>query len=302
MSESVFVEYDLAGADWVVTAYLSQDERMLNIVRAGIRPHGVTGSLISGAPKDLVELEAKLVGHTTDPDEVRARRKELPQLWQTTKGLVPVSSFFFPRNMSIDQMGKKANHGLNYNMGYRRFALEFGLMETDAKRIEYSYKHEAYPGLTGFYYPSIERELKQCGRALTNCFGYRRTFLDRWGPELLNAAYSFKPQGTVGEVTKRGMVRIYNDRTSLKDVALAAQVHDSVLCDHRFSSVDQLTEQIRICTEYMKEPITYYGDTFTLRVDAKLGFSWGESSMVSVDIDNLDAVLAEARKHVTEVA
>ena len=46
----ILLELDLAGADWVIVAYESQDENMLTIVEEGLDPHASTGSLISGAP------------------------------------------------------------------------------------------------------------------------------------------------------------------------------------------------------------------------------------------------------------
>jgi hypothetical protein len=121
----MFLEFDLANAEWVVTAYLAGDENMIEIIQSGRSPHIATGALISGAPEEFVLEEHKLLGMQSDPDTIRSIRK----------GLKIPQGIFMPRSMSIRQAGKKSNHGLNYGMRYRRFALENEMPETDAKPI-----------------------------------------------------------------------------------------------------------------------------------------------------------------------
>ena len=276
MEKIIFVEVDLVQAEWVVTAYCSQDARMLKVVEDKLDPHVTTGMLISNAAEEIVVLDHKLVGHLTDPHDISKIRADK---------LAPVQNLdtiFLPRTMSIRQAGKKSNHGLNYNMGYKRFALENELDEAEARRIVGLYKDVAYPGLHN-YYREVERELKERGRKLKNCFGQARTFLDKWGPDLLNAAYAFKPQSTVGNVTNNGLRRIYNDTSNLEEVNLAAQVHDSILNEHTFSSIPALANQILWVDRHMSTVCHYHGENFTLRREYKLGMTWGQDDMVDVE-------------------
>lgn len=269
------VETDLEGADWVVTAYCCQDSAMLEVVEKGLKPHTRTGSLISGAPEDFVELEHSRVGDRTDPVDIARIRKHLPTEWRG----IGVRHFFMPRSMSIRQAGKKSNHGLNYGMRYKRFALENELPELDAKRIVDNYRNVAYPGLKRWY-QLIADELRANRRRLTNCFGQTRAFMDRWGPDLLDAAYAFKPQSTVANVTNRGMHTIY--RSPYDKINLAAQVHDSILTHHEFDSWDELGEQIWWVDQAMECELEYHQRQFTLKRSVKLGINWGKDCMIDV--------------------
>lgn len=276
MSYKGFIEVDLVQAEWVVTAFLAADQRMLDVVNSGRDPHLRTGSLISGAPEDFVATEDVAVGHLKDPKDISEARKALPKEWDGVK----VADFFKPRVMSIRQAGKKANHGLNYGMGYRRFAFENEMEESDAKRICHIYRDIAYPGLNR-YYEVIEDELRRNNRTLTNCFGQTIQFMDRWGPELLMAAYAFRPQSTVGNITNFALRDIYACK-GLDRVIPAAQVHDSILCEHEWDTFDELIGQIQDVRELMSEPFEYNSMEYTLKTEVKIGINWGDDGMISL--------------------
>ena len=185
---NILMELDKAGAEWVIVAYASGDASMIHVIESGKSPHTVTGSLISGAPEEFVERENAIIGHHTDPDTIYDLRMEHFQ------NEFENSNWFFPRIFSIRQMGKKSNHGLNYDMRYRRFALENEMDETESKAIVESYHRDAYPGIK-LWHNTIKNKLNE-NRTLENCFGRRRKFFDAWGPELFDAAYSFISSGS----------------------------------------------------------------------------------------------------------
>ena len=113
----MLLEFDLAGAEWVIVAYLSGDKNMLETVHSGESPHVCTGHLMTRVPKALIEKEQKFLSSATDPDLIaEMRRQHIPELFDDP-------TYFLPRTMTIRQMGKKSNHGLNYNLKYRHFAL-----------------------------------------------------------------------------------------------------------------------------------------------------------------------------------
>lgn len=274
---NILLEFDKAGAEWVVVAYLSGDARMLEIIETGRSPHVVTGSLISGAPEHLVELENKIVEHNTDPHTVASLRED-PRL----KELFQVPGLFLPRTMSIRQAGKKSNHGLNYGMRYRRFALENEMDEKDAKIITENYNTRAYPGVPAWQ-GSIRDELRD-GRTLTNCFGRKVRLLEEWGDELFLKAYSFKPQSTIGDMVNRAICIAYEDPTPIfTKMDLLTQTHDSVTVQYPIDDWHSLAEFcVKFGTDYMSPVISYGGREFQVKTDLKIGVNWGE--MVGVKL------------------
>jgi len=287
---SCFVEVDLAQAEWVVTGHLARDAQMLDVIRNDLDPHTRTGALISRAPEAFVLLENDIVGHSTDPVEISNLRRKLP----TEFNGVPIAKYFMPRNMSIRQAGKKSNHGLNYNMQYKRFALENGMPENDANTIVNTYRNIAYPGLKT-YYDFVANSLRKNNRRLTNCYGQSRQFLDKWGNDLLDAAYAFLPQSTVGNITAFAWQAIYNDTDLQKCVDLGAQVHDSILTEHRFTSFSQLADQINSIVAYLATPFEYFAQRFVIKREVKIGLSWGESAMTLVPIIGRECAVVNAR-------
>lgn len=292
----ILVEFDLAGAEWVVVAYLSGDKNMLDVVQSGRSPHVVTGALISGATEEFVLAEHDLVGSHTDPDTIMALRSSI----DIPRGI------FLPRSMSIRQAGKKSNHGCNYYMRYRRFALENEMPEADAEPIVEYYSKKAYPGLE-MYWEGIRDEMKETGRILQNCFGRKVRLTGEWGVELWMAAYSFKPQSTVVDLCIDGMIDAYEDESiAFKDVHIGAQVHDSVMANFpRPQDTDGWYRLARFIHKmvyvHMSREIRYTGivdkveRSFTLGVDAKIGHNWGDMRKVKVT-QNIDALVEELKK------
>jgi hypothetical protein len=264
----MFVEFDLAGAEWVIVAYLANDANMIDIIESGRSPHVATGSLISGAPEELVIAEHDFLGSMTDADGLMMfRSAEMPELWH--------GGFFIPRTMTIRQAGKKSNHGLNYDMRYKRFALENEMPETDAKPITERY-HAVFPGIRDTFHGDVKKELRENDRTLVNLFGDKVRLMDQSGPDLWDKAYSYKPQSTVAKIVTRAMVAAYNDCSDLMgSMGLRANVHDSILVNWPDNKRDQLVPFAERMVELLSPPLTAKGRTFTLGVDVKVGPNWG---------------------------
>ena len=268
----ILLEFDLSGAEWVIVAYKSNDANMIGVVESGKSPHVVTGSLISGVPEDLVEKENKIVGALNDPVKIdQLREKELPQLFD-------IQGAFLPRTMSIRQAGKKSNHGLNYGMKFRLFALTNEIPEKDAIVMCDAYSTIAYPGVQDYWKECIAQLRKD--RTLTNCFGRKVKLLGEWGPDLFMQAYSYIPQSTVVDIVNDALCSVYENLDPLFVPAeLLAQVHDSLMLqypvpnnEHEWDELVSFVMQVR---DYMRPEIEYSGHKFRLRSDLKMGFSWG---------------------------
>lgn len=296
----LLIEFDLAGAEWVVVAYISGDENMLGVVRSGKSPHIVTGSLISGASEELVLAEHKLVGNHTDARKIEELRQPLT---------IP-EGIFLPRSMSIRQAGKKSNHGLNYGMKYRRAALEWEIPENDAKPIVEAYSTVAYPGLEKGFWEPTRAQLRE-NRTLTNCFGRKVRLMGEWGNDLFDQAYSFVPQSTVVDSCLQALCQAYEDAAAyMAQMRMSAQTHDSLMAQHPIPHSQEGWENLaRMCNriaEYMSPELEYGGHKFRLGVDMKVGISWGTMLSVKLDpaieilADSLQAALVELQEAVPE--
>ena len=278
----ILVELDKAGAEWVIVANLSGDENMLDVVRSGKSPHTRTGSLISGASEELVEKEDDLVGVNTDPLLIEELRQSISEL--------NTSNYFLPRSMSIRQAGKKSNHGLNYDMRYKRFALENEIQEKEAKTLVDLY-HSAYPGIR-VWHKTIQNQLRK-DRTLVNCFGRKRKFLGAWGPDLFNAAYSFLPQSTTWDILRQGLIKTYNDTSILfRPVEILTEVHDSF--DFQYPTrPDDLAQVVhKISTDYLNSLCVYGSRKFYINTTVKIGFSYGNMKPIKLS-DDIDSISKE---------
>lgn len=265
----MFVEIDKRQAEWIVTAYLSGDARMIEVIESSLDPHIHTAHLITGAPKELLEKEVGVVGLNTDPDLIFQLRNEgIPELLE--------AAHFLPRSMSSRQMGKKGNHGLNYRLGYRTFALYNELPEGEAEGIVNAYR-DVYCNLP-IWWDATENELRR-NRVMTNCFGRVRRFMGEWNDELIRSAIAFRPQSTVVDLLNRGMIKIYNDDTNfVRPMELGAQVHDSALFQYPVGKWKSMAKCILRFCEYLNPTMEYGGRQFQIPSDIKAGLSWGASS------------------------
>ena len=273
----LFLEIDLAGAEWIVVAYYAQDKDMMEVCQGTESPHLITAHRMSGVPKDLILLEDEAVGHLTDPADIKTVREEAtPQLfdWQN-KGT------FLPSNMSLRQAAKRANHGLNYGLGYRTFSVLYNMPERDAKRICELYLR-SYPGVERMH-KYIRDTLQNSRRTLVNCFGRQQRFHTRWGDELFRSAYAFPAQSTVVDIVNQGIRKIWDD-PQLVDWQMLMQVHDSILFQVDDPGDDaamaRLCEQVRIATQHLSPQFEYHKRTFTIPVELKASrSSWGDMTL-----------------------
>lgn len=266
----VLVEIDKRQAEWVVVAYASGDVNMIRAVEDGVDVHIHTASLMFNLPKEVIEYEAKIIGHETNPERVKNARTN-------DEVLQKVYSENWPRNMSLRQCGKKSNHGLNYDEGFVNFSLLNELEQREGKRIVNLY-HEIYPGIRK-YYATVQR-LLQKDRTLTNCFGRKVYFMGEWGHDLWKSAYSMLPQSTVVDSLNQGMIKIYHDAqiTRVYNVDILAQVHDSILMQVPIQVVSDsrsFNNLLQKVFAYVSPTCEYSGRKFQIATDAKIGSNWG---------------------------
>lgn len=175
---------------------------------------------------------------------------------------VPSSFYMIRRNGKISVTGNT-----NYSAGPAVLSARLDISMKDAKLLLSTY-HNACPQLQ-VWQQRIQEELKRT-RTLTNLFGRRHYFLERWGDNLFRSAYSFMPQSTVGDLLNKALVTIYNNHPEL-DIIL--QLHDAIYC---FVDEDKVEQSITTMRNAMLIPLQYKGEEFTIDVDFSVGKSWGE--------------------------
>lgn len=233
---------DLSQAENRIVAYVGKIEKMINAFETGQDVHRLTASLIFNKPVDQISDE-------------------------------PGSCSLGNGESTERQWGKKANHGLNYDFGYKSFALLYDMSESDAKFIVDQY-HKAYPELRQNFHGYVKRCLRET-RTITNLMERKTLFLTDICDKTFKEAYSCIPQGTVGDViNERGMAFLYYNK-SFRAVELLMQVHDSI------------TFQIPISTGWayhafvlqslkdsLEQPLTtHYGRSFVIPADTVMGLS-----------------------------
>lgn len=263
----IFVELDKRQSEWVITAYASGDPTMIGTVERGEDVHVTTGCLISGLDRAMVEMDAAFVGHETDQDKIfEIRQSTYPEIYDLAN--------FLPRSMSVRQAGKKSDHGLNYIMGYWRFALENEIPEKEAKIMVNAYR-EGYSGLPA-YWERVNGRLSR-NRTLVNCFGRPRRFLGQMNDDLLKAGVAYMSQSTNADLVNQAIIKTYNDPAPyIEPLTMSAQVHDSILNQFPIGDWKTCAQAMLREKEHLNPTMCYEGREFQIETDMEIGLNWGK--------------------------
>lgn len=263
--ECLLVNVDLAQAENRVVAYIAPEPTMIKAFEDGTDMHRQTASLIFGKPFKEISDEP---------------------------GSAPIGT----GNHSERFWGKKANHSLNYDLGYRSFAVTNELPESESKFIVERF-HLAYPGIRQ-YHAWIRFKLSK-GRTLTNPFGRRRIFAGRWGDELFKDGYAWLPQSTVADKLNRdGLNFMYYNQQWFWLFDILNQVHDSLTFQFNVNkcTATQVAEALIRLKDSLESPIQWKGTSFSIPADVTIGKNLSKKSMMGVDKDEFTTVARLARR------
>jgi DNA polymerase-1 len=251
-------EIDKSQAENRIVAYIAPEPLMIEAFETGKDVHRLTAGLIFGKHSDEISDE-------------------------------PGSCSLGNGEQSERFWGKKANHGLNYDLGYKSFALYYEIPEREAKFIVERY-HHAYPGIRR-YHRWIQSELHNHGR-LTNLLGRTRKFYGKRGDQRNKEAYSFIPQSTVpDELNSKGLVNIYHS-PSYKPIELLNQVHDSIVFQIPVSiGFDNMAKMLKKLKWELETPLSWKGNEFSIPIDCKMGKVLGMAN--GVDLSESVDIVAE---------
>lgn len=237
---------DLSQAENRIVAYVGGVQEMIECFERGDDVHALTAGLIFGI----------------DPDQIKQMDKE--QIMADIGG----------GNYTHRFWGKKSNHALNYDMGYRTFSIVNEIQEVEGKIIVDRY-HRAYPGVRKSYH-EIVRAMLSKNRTVTNLMGRTRLFLDRWGDTLFKEAYAQIPQSTVADIiNERGINYIYYDNydDSFRLLELLLQVHDSIVFQIPLNLPWGVHEDILTkLREKLETPLRWRAREFVIPADIKVSF------------------------------
>jgi uracil-DNA glycosylase family 4 len=228
--------------------------------------------------QDFAQAENRVVAYIANEGKM---------IWAFEKGIdIHVQTGALLRGVPLDKVtpeirteGKIANHGLNYDLGYKSFAIYYGLTEPEAKKIVDTY-HIIYPGIREWHRATKE-ELVRNHNTLVNCFGRRRAFRGRWGHEMFKLAYNYVPQSTIGDLTNLALIFMYERQDLFPEVIILNNIHDSIRYEIPIHiGPERIVEIVKRSKAEMELPIEWKGRSFNVPVDTKLGFSFNEKDMM----------------------
>jgi uracil-DNA glycosylase family 4 len=252
----IIYEVDLSQAENREVAYFAPEPLMIKAFEEGIDIHSQTASLISGLPYD----------------EVIAQNKEnIP---------CPIGGGIYTWRF----WGKKTNHGLNYDEGYKTFAFINEIPDHEARVMVERY-HQIYPGVRQNYHTWVKSQLAK-DRSLTNPYGHKRLFMDRWGDELFKSAFSFLPQSTTAhKINVDGIEYIYYDQDLFRYVELLNQVHDSTAFQIPipFENWTETASIILNIKASLEQSIKWRAQEFKIPAEFKMGLNMGQMEAIKID-------------------
>ena len=192
------------------------------------------------------------------------------------------SGFFLVREKGVVSITGNCNHSLNYDFGYKSFALRFEMLERDAKWIVNRY-HEIYPEVRNVYHKMVQNQLAK-DRTLTNLFDRKRVFLGRWGDQLFKDAYAHIPQSTVADkMDSQAIDFIYSHQTLFRELDLLIQIHDSIGFQIPLSLPwIEHAKMLLAIQSSMATPLVYHDREFIVPVDLCVGLTLNKSDAIEL--------------------
>jgi DNA polymerase len=253
----VFLQADYKQAEAVVVAYLIGDKKLQNLFKASF---GLSDSECKARNLDVHKITAaSMAGFKVD-------------FVDGESGLRVV----FSQEVSGDmrRVGKTIRHAKNYSAGPGVLANKLGISMPAAKQLMTTYDL-ANPELQIWQRNDIQVQLKET-RTLTNLFGRKHKFLDRWGDDLFRSSYSFIPQSTVGDLLNKALIILHDEFG--QEVTIALQLHDAIyiIVDDNEAAIERGKWILKHCMIERVQPLVAKGQEFFIDIDYAVGRYWGE--------------------------
>ncbi len=251
--------FDLSQIENRIVAYVGGIIPMIQAFEQGIDLHRLTASIICDKPYDQISSE--------DGSSPIGDGRQSERYW-----------------------GKKGNHALNYDVGYKTFALVNEMTEAQSKYI-INKLHNGYPQIRNGYHKIIQNMLFE-NRTVTNLFGRKRLFLGPVVPSHPNIkphdcqntyreAYAHLPQSTCADkINEQGINYTYYNQDKFATVEILAQIHDSVVFQIPKSIpwVEHARMLIQI-KQSLETQLTWHETNFDAPSDLSIGFNMCKEDM-----------------------
>src|SRR5574343_1877477 len=230
-----FLEADYVQAEAVVVAYLINDRRAKEIFK-----NRFNASMTEKSKFDIHRYTASMMFGVPQDEVTKEQRR----------------------------IGKTLRHAGNYDSGPAAISATIGCKQSEAKVLKEMF-HKSCPQLR-MWYQQIQNQLRET-RTLTNIFGRKHRFLDRWGDSMFRSAYSFIPQSSVGDLLNQSLIRLYEQYG--QEIHIVLQLHDAIYVIVKEDKVEWCKEKMREC---MVRTVEVNHDEMTIDVDFKVGDYWGD--------------------------
>jgi len=243
-------------------AYVGGVISQIEAFEQGIDLHRLTASIIVGKPYDEISNE--------DGSSPLGDGRQSERYW-----------------------GKKGNHAINYDLGYKKFALKYEMPETEAKYLLEKI-HRGYPQIRGGYHVVIQNMLRE-NRTITNLMGRTRLFLGPIVPSYPNVpksacsetyreAYAQLPQSTTADkINEQGIEYVYYNQDLFAPVELLTQLHDSIVFQIPLSVpwIDH-ARMLTLIKKSLEQPLYWHGTRIDTPADLAIGFNMCKEEMKEV--------------------
>jgi len=265
-----YVSIDLSQIENRIVAYVGRVLPMIEAFESGIDLHRLTAAMVFNKPFDQISDEP---GSTDLGDGKHSERD-----W-----------------------GKKANHSLNYDYGYKNFALKYEIPEAQAKWLVEKY-HRSYPEVREGYHALVKTML-QTDRYLLNLYGRRRKFLDKWDGQLFKDAYAHIPQSTTADkMDEEGLNFIYYNQDFFKPIELLNIIHDSVGFQIPLSvSWERQASMIKAIKENLETPLVWRDREFTVPADTTFGMTLNKADGIELKAKNFPSDIGKLANKLRDI-
>lgn len=194
-------------------------------------------------------------------------------------------------------MGKMFNHSGNYDVSYKTLALKTDTPESAIKPLLARY-HQIYPEVQQLFQAQIINQLRSNNRVVTNLFGRRRKFMDRWGDDLFRDAFAFPAQSTIADIINRwGLIYLYNN-PEFREVQMTNQVHDAIKFRIPIRlGWERIAYLLNTLMSNLEQPLTWQGRSFVIPCDLDISrTTYANKAKISREPNNTTLAIQLQRK------
>ena len=178
-------------------------------------------------------------------------------------------------NHSERYIAKQSGHAFAYMMGIRTFVSnlrqeDIFITEAQAQEI----RDRVVSKEIARWQKGVELELRRSPWLMTP-LGRKREFYGLLDDEMIRAALSWKAQATVGQITNRAMIDLFELFKEYQEPRpqIVTQTHDSLLVSHTPMHLDHVHQDMLRC---FHRPMLIHGRELLIPLELSTGPSWGE--------------------------